>query len=82
MGKYEAEGGWWTHLRVMEPAVLRGILTAIVTAAAVWGLEWSPWADRIDQTYTALVVIVPLVQAWWTRTAVSPANQVPAPPDE
>ena len=75
MGKYEAaDAPWWTRLRLMEPAVLRGIFLALVTAGAVWGLEWSPWAVKIDQTYTALIAIVPLVQAWWTRTVVSPSN--------
>ena len=74
MGKYEAaEGGWWTRLRVLEPAVLRGIVLAIVTAAAVWGLEWSETGDKIIESYGALFAIVPLVQAWWTRTVVSPA---------
>lgn len=75
MGKYEAaDAPWWTRLRLMEPAVLRGIILALVTAGAVWGLEWSETGEKIIESYGALFAIVPLVQAWWTRTVVSPSN--------
>ena len=77
MGKYEAaENGLnlWDRFRLIEPAMLRGILTAIAAAFAIWGINLSPWADRVSDTWALLFPIIPIIQGWWTRTVVSPSE--------
>ena len=65
---------WWEYLRFMQPAVLRGMVVAVVSAAAAWGLDLTQWGDRITWTYEALFVAASLIQAAWTRTVVSPST--------
>lgn len=67
-------GRWWEYLRFMQPAVLRGMVVAAVSAAAAWGLDLTEWGDRITYTYEALFVAASLIQAAWTRTVVSPST--------
>ena len=77
MGRYEAASdglGVWDRVRLLEPAMLRGILTAIVAALAVWGVNLSPWADRVSDTWALIFPLLAVIQAWWTRTVVSPST--------
>ncbi len=68
---------FWTRLRTFEPTMLRAVLTALVVAAGAFGLELTPYADRVDVAYTALFAIIPILQGLLTRPAVTPNAKVP-----
>lgn len=71
--------GFWKRLLKFEPVQVRAVLVAVVTAATAFGLsEFGPWADRIDTAWTALFGVIPLIQGWLTRPAVTPNAKVVA----
>ena len=77
MGRYEAAGNGlnlWDRVRLLEPAMLRGILTAIVAALAVWGVDAANVGDKIGDTWALIFPLLAVIQAWWTRTVVSPST--------
>lgn len=78
MGEHEMsveKRSWWVRLRTMEPAMLRGIVGAVVVALGYWGVNVSDVADKISNSYAALFPVVILVISWWTRSVVySPAS--------
>ena len=77
MGKYEAATaglGWWERLRLLEPAMVRGIVGTVVAVFLLWGVDLTPWGDRVTGSWELIFAALPLVQAWWTRTVVSPSN--------
>lgn len=63
-----------------EPALYRGVVVAVLTLLASLGVSWAADPDR--ETIAALValaaVTVPLLQAVWTRYAVTPVAKVVA----
>ena len=67
----------WSYLSTFEPAVLRGLWVTLVGLLTAFGLQVS---DAIQAKATAIIaaaaVIVPLVQAFWTRQAVSPVAKL------
>jgi hypothetical protein len=62
----------FSRLNYAEPAVLRGIVTAVVALAASLGFVTS--TDAVDGAADVLVPIVsfllPLLQSLWTRASV------------
>jgi hypothetical protein len=66
----------WQRFTTFEPALLRAILVAAVIVAGTVGVNIADVADRIDLAWTAIFAVIPLVQAWWTRTAVTPKGAV------
>ena len=60
-----------------EPALVRGFVVSVLSLLAALGVSWA--ADVDKETIGAIVgvaaVVVPLVQAWWTRRAVTPAEK-------
>ena len=67
---------WWDKVRTFEPQLLRGILTAVVALAAMFGLELTPYADKIDEMWILVFPLIPLIQAWWTRRVTEPTAVV------
>lgn len=61
------------YLSTFEPSTLRGIYVAVVALLGTLGLKVS---DKVDAQVSAiiafLVVVVPMLQALWTRAAVVP----------
>lgn len=53
----------------LEPALLRGVVMAVVALLAGFGIVVSP--DVPDATVLVLVAVLALVQAVWTRPAVT-----------
>ena len=77
MGKYSSEGlTAWERIKLLEPALLRAVLLGIGGALALWGLDITEVLGRVDETWVLLYPLLALVQGWWTRTVVSPSNQV------
>ena len=68
---------WWERVRLLEPARVRAVVASLVAIGVIWGLDVSPWADRVTETWALifplLAVIQGLVQGEWTRTVVSPS---------
>jgi hypothetical protein len=64
------------RLDYSEPAVLRGILTALLALAASLGLVIpADLTAAAEGLIPAVAFLLPLVQAWWTRQSVySPAT--------
>ena len=62
-----------------EPALIRGAVVSVLSLLAALGVSWA--ADVDKETIGAIVgvaaVVVPLVQAWWTRRAVTPSRAIP-----
>jgi hypothetical protein len=63
----------FTHL---QPSVYRGIVTAIFGVLASLGIVVSD--DIPDQIIVLVLAILPLVQALWTKGAVTPNDKVVA----
>ena len=66
----------WERVKTFEPALLRAVLAAAVTVAATVGLDLSGVADQVDIAWGAVYAVLPLVVAWWTRSAVTPNAKV------
>lgn len=64
------------RLMAFEPVQMRALLVALVVAAGAFGLELSPYADRIDVAWTALFAVIPILQGLFTRPAVTPNAKV------
>jgi len=67
---------FFKRLLAFEPTMVRAVLIALVTAAGAFGLELSPYADRIDVAWTALFAVLPIIQGLLTRPAVTPNSKV------
>lgn len=68
----------WERLRTLEPAVVRGVVVALVFVVGLVGFNIADVGEKVVAGYTALFALIPLIQAWWTRSAVVPASQVVA----
>lgn len=68
--------GFFKRLLKFEPVQVRAVLTALVVVLGAVGLEFAPVADRIDTAWVALFAVVPLIQGWLTRPAVTPNAKV------
>lgn len=67
----------WKYLSTMEPAVLRGVWVAIVGVLTAFGLQVSDTTHaKATAIIAALAILVPLIQAFWTRAAVSPVAKL------
>jgi hypothetical protein len=67
---------WWERVKTFDPALLRAILLALAIVLGTVGVEFTPIADRIEVAWTAVFAVIPLIQGWWTRAAVTPAARV------
>lgn len=64
------------RLLTLEPALVRGVITALVFVAALWGLDIADVGEKVSQTLLVLLALVPMIQAWWTRGVVTPDAKV------
>lgn len=75
MGRYEDPGlPWIERVRLFEPAMLRAVVGAVVAVLLLWGVDLTPWGERITGSWELLFPLLPLIQGWWTRTVVSPSH--------
>lgn len=58
--------------------MLRGVVVAVLGLLATLGVSWAAELDKetIGAIVTVLVFVVPLVQAWWTRRAVTSNRKI------
>lgn len=68
------------EVRRAEPAMIRGAVVAVLGLLATLGFTWAEDVSKETIGYIVAVgvVVIPLVQAAWTRFAVTPAD--PPPP--
>lgn len=71
-----ASRSWWSKVLTLEPAVVHGVIGALVFILALWGVDVAGFGDRLDQTILTALGIIPLVTAWWTRGKVTPDAKV------
>lgn len=66
----------WKRLLTIEPALVRGVIGAIVSIGLIWGLDFTGIGEQLAQTADIVGGLVVLLTAWWTRSAVTPAALV------
>ena len=77
MGEHSAGPvGWWTRVRTLEPALVRGVVVAIVGVLGLWGLDVAEVGNKVTETWAYLFPLIAVVQAWWTRGVVVPVAKV------
>lgn len=84
MGRYAApttDLPLWRRLLTLEPAVVRGVIGAVVAIGLLWGVDLTPWGDRLADTADILAGLVLLLTTWWVRSGVTPAASVVAKVD-
>ena len=68
-------GGLRDYMRTFEPAMLRGVWVAIVGLLAALGITLAPGIeDKVNAILGVIIAIVAILQAYWTRGAVTPAG--------
>ena len=69
---------WWHRLLTLEPAVVRGVIGALVALGLIWGLDLTDLGEKLTQTADVLGSLVALLTPLWVRQATSPAKLVEA----
>src|SRR3954466_2227888 len=70
----DPQDSFWWRLTHLEPAVYKGLVTAIVGLLVTLGVVISP--NVPDQLITVIVAAMAVVQALWTRGSVTPNAKV------
>lgn len=68
------KNGFWYRLVHLDPALFRGLVVAVVALLASIGILVSP--DLADSLVGAVVALSAIVQALWTKPAVTPNDKV------
>lgn len=68
----------WQRLTTLEPALVRGVIFALVYVIGIVGFNVTDVGEKIVGAWTAIFAVLPLIQAWWTRSAVTPSSTVVA----
>lgn len=73
-GGPEVKPGFWYRLVHLDPALFRGLVVAVVALLASVGIVVSP--ALADNLVLVVVALAALVQALWTKPAVTPNEKV------
>jgi hypothetical protein len=74
---------WARHIAALEPVYVRSYIGAIVTAAAAWGLELTPWASPVETTLQQAIILTGLtLTILGVRDRVTPTAAVVARVDD
>ncbi|WP_284252339.1 hypothetical protein [Litorihabitans aurantiacus] len=60
---------------------MRGVIGAVVALGLIWGVDLTPWGDRLTQTADVVGTLVLLLTPLWVRQGVTPAAAVVAKVD-
>lgn len=69
---------WLKRLMALEPALVRGVIVAVVGLAAYFGLDWAAGGEQVGAVVFGLIAVLAAVQALWTRVVVTPSDKVAA----
>lgn len=62
---------WWTRFTTLEPALVRAFAATLLLIATTLGLSIADVIEGGQTIVIAVLNLVPLVQGWWTRSAVT-----------
>lgn len=65
---------WWRRLLATEPALVKGVIGALVALGLVWGVDFTALGDQLSRTADIVGSIVALLTPLWIRQSVSPAG--------
>lgn len=65
------------RLLALEPALVRSVASVVVLIGANVGLNINAHVDSAVTVTLAVLALLPLIQGWWTRAAVTPNAKVP-----
>lgn len=60
------------RLLSLEPALVRSIASVVIIIGTNVGLNISNAVDGTVTVVLAILAVLPLIQGWWTRQAVTP----------
>lgn len=69
---------WVKRILALEPALVRGVIVAVVGLAAYLGLDWAAEGEQASLIVFGLIAVLSAVQALWTRLVVTPTEKVAA----
>lgn len=67
---------WWSRLLTIEPAIVKGVVGALVALGLIWGVDLTPLGDRLTQTADILGSLVAILTPVWIRQSVTPDAKV------
>lgn len=69
---------WVKRVLALEPALVRGVIVAVVGLAAYFGLDWAAGGEQVGSVVFGLIAVLAAVQALWTKAAVVPVAKAAA----
>jgi hypothetical protein len=69
------------RLVTAEPALVRGVVGALVALGLVWGVDYTDLGEQVKESADIVGGLVVLLTSWWTRGAVTPSSKVLATTD-
>jgi len=67
---------WWSRLLTIEPAIVKGVIGALVALGLIWGVDLTPLGDQLTQTADILGSLVAILTPVWIRQSVTPDAKV------
>lgn len=64
------------RLLTIEPALVKGVIGALVSIGLIWGVDFTDLGEQIKDTADIVGGLVVLLTAWWTRSSVTPTALV------
>jgi len=67
---------FWRRLLALEPAVIKGVIGALVALGLIWGADFTALGDQLTRTADVLGSIVAILTPLWIRQSVTPTSRV------
>lgn len=66
----------WSRLLTIEPAIVKGVIGALVALALIWGVDLTPLGEQLSQSADVLGSLVAILTPVWIRQSVTPDAKV------
>lgn len=60
---------WWKRLMLLEPAVVKPLIVAVVGVGAALGFDWAAGGDQVDAVWVAVFGVLTVLAGLWTRVS-------------
>lgn len=60
---------WWRRLMLLEPAVVKPLIVAIVGVGATLGFDWATGGERVSASWAAIFGVLTVLAGLWTRVS-------------